>query len=221
MHATSGHRRALALLLLGCAVLAAGCAGLIQGDPGKLVLTLAQVPSGFHVLAGGTYANSDVAQAFGIPVSQVSGSMQRLTGYRVTFIRDVTASNLNQGPIRIDSVVSLYQGAVPAGNALTYEINANRQRITNLQTLTLGSIGQQSASFAYTQTAAPSTTASATASGSAAASQPTVTLRFVDVYWRERNALAAISVAGVQGSFPDSLAMQLAKQQETLLRKGH
>jgi hypothetical protein len=222
MRASSRARRWLAALAVGLGALATGCAGLIQGDPSKLVLPSGQVPSGFHLLSGATYTNADVAQAFGIPESQVSGAMGRLTGYRVTYIRDVTAGGLTAGPIRIDSVVSIYQGAVPAGRALTYEINANKQRITGLQALSLGSVGQSSASFAYTQTATETATGSATASASpgAVAGQGQVTLRFVDVYWRERNALAAVSVAGVQGAFPDSLAMELARRQDAILRKA-
>ena len=195
---------ALPLALAAWALLAAGCAGLIQGDPSKLALPAAQAPSGFHALSGAVYANADVAQAFGIPESQVSGGMGRLTGYRATYVRDTTAASLNQGAIRVDSVVSLYQGAVPAQNALTFEVNANKQKITNLQTLSLGSLGQTSVTFAYTQTD--------TTTG--------MILRFVNVYWRERNALAAISVAGVQGAFPDSEAMQLARDQDDLLRKA-
>lgn len=186
------------------ALVAAGCGGLIQGNPAKLVLAPGQVPSGFHVLSQGSYANAAVAKAFGITASQVSGSMGRLTGYRVTFVRDVTAANLKQGAAQIDSVVSLYQGAVPAGNALAFEIKANKQRVKGLQALSLGSVGQQSFAFAYNQVEA----------------QANVTVRYVNVYWRERNALAAVSVVGVLGSFPDSQAMQLARVQDALLKKA-
>ncbi len=186
------------------ALVAAGCGGLIQGNPAKLVLAPGQVPSGFHVLSQGSYANAAVAKAFGITASQVSGSMGRLTGYRVTFVRNVTAANLKQGAAQIDSVVSLYQGAVPAGNALAFEIKANKQRVKGLQALSLGSVGQQSFAFAYNQVEA----------------QAKVTVRYVNVYWRERNALAAVSVVGVLGSFPDSQAMQLARVQDALLKKA-
>jgi hypothetical protein len=200
------RRRVLTAMAAALCVLlaAAGCGGLIQGDPSKLVLTSAQLPSGFHVLAQGTYTNADVAQAFGIAESQVGGGMGRETGYRVSFVRDVTAANIKQGPVRIDSVVSLYQGAVPARNALTFEIKANEQRIAGLKALSLGSVGQQSFSFAYTQT---DTT-------------DNLTLRFVNVYWRERNAIAAVSVAGVAGGFADSQAMQLARVEDGLLKKA-
>ncbi len=204
MRAAGRRRGILAGLALCVAVLAAGCGGLIQGDPSTLVLAAGQVPSGFHLLSKGTYTNADVAQAFGISASAVTSSMQRVTGYRSAFVRNVTAANMSQGPVRIDSVVSLYQGAVPAGNALNLEIQANKQRITGLQTLSLGSVGQQSYSFAYNQ----------------ADSTINATLRFVDVYWRERNAIAAISVAGVKGSFSDSEAMQLARTQDALLKRA-
>jgi hypothetical protein len=190
--------RAASVLLVGLlALLLAGCAGLIGGDPARLVLAPGDLPSGFARAAAGPYSDADVARTFGLTLAQVRGTLGRRAGYRAVF--------RGGGPIlRVDSTVSLYRGAVAADKALGFELRANRAANPAARPLSLPRIGQRSQALAWGATDA----------------RTHAPLTVVAVYWRQNNALAAVVAVGAPGAFQPEQVLRLARIQEEKLRRA-
>ena len=183
--------------IAAAALLLAGCVGLIGGNPGRLVLGLADLPPGFVQVAAGPYTNADMAQAFAMPPAQVQGKLGRLDGYQAEFF--------SKGPIlRVDSTVSLYQGAVAARHALRFEIATNRRINAAERDLNLPRVGAQSTALQWTAIDAPSH----------------VTLDFIAIYWRRNNALGAVVAVGRDGSIRPAEVLKLAQAQDAKFRRA-
>jgi hypothetical protein len=187
------RRPAAAVGLAAAALALAGCFGLIRTNPGNLVLAPHDVPAGFVRTVAAPYTDAQVATAFGIPATTVANTLGRIDGYRAVY---------TSGPLSLESIVSLYRGAVPAEKALSIEVTANRQAHPGLTTLHVPTLGNQTQAFR----------------GSVQDPTTKHTLAVVTIYWRQNNAIAALSLTGPPSAVSNATALAMAQAQERHMR---
>src|SRR5579875_1246419 len=185
--------RRLSAIAVTAALLLAACAGLIQGDPSRLVLTVSDLPAGFQQQSANPYSNADVAKAFGVQPDAVSKTLARISGYRAMFVKPAGPGDL--GPTSVDCVVSLYQGAVAARKALDFEVQVNRKANAAMQAVDAPTLGDQSQAFTWVEPDA----------------QTKQAMRVYAFYWRQRNALVAVSMVAPDGSIQLDDALAVAR----------
>jgi hypothetical protein len=192
---------ALALPLLAGAGTAADT---VMPDPKKLVLQLADLPTGFEFKSGRYISNAQLARETKEPVWKFT-RWGRVNGYDADYEKPVALSSLLKGPTAINATATVYRRADGAHRAYADNVGPGlrkRDPQRKFKRLAVGApLGDESRLYTY------------------ADKRDGVRVRVFVAYWRSGRFTARVITGGVEGGIDAESAVDLAKRQQARIQR--
>lgn len=198
---TRAARLVVVLLVVALAPLEAAAATAAVREPSRMVVQLADLPTGFTATTRRERPNATVAKETGVKLETLR-AWGRVDGFEAAYDRPVDPSAPPRGAAMVSSAVSVYRGASGLRKAFAASVkrigDAGKPR--HVPKTLPGKVGDEARLW------------------ETRFSQDGIPIVLYTVVWRSDRALAHVAVAGVAGRLTAADALAIARKQDVRLR---